>query len=254
MSLPWKSELRLRIGTRWCEAAVLSPWKRKALFSARVEAAGAQFVTGALKALRDQGADPLPTQARVLLEDELVYLARLPASLPWSRLREAAAEHFARALGRVDLRIDANALPGDGGWIAAAWEQPEHDALREELAAHGVRLVHAQPALLADLSAVAAQVPDDAIVVAPRDAGMTIVRVRGGGPTDLSWERCDMGEPASVDARVNAFRRLAAGDGEASVVVMVRSQGDAAAWQAMAARHQGKVVACQGSAAGEVTA
>jgi hypothetical protein len=52
---------------------------------------------------------------------------------------------------------------------------------------------------------------DDAVLVLPRDEGVTLLRLIHGEPVDLSWERLDSEDASSLERRVRAFARLPQG-------------------------------------------
>ncbi len=205
MSVPWKSELQLRMSRRGCIAEVRAPWSREV--RGRAEAGGdAAAITAAVHALRAQGATALPSRARVLVADEQVYLSLLPGKLQWRQAQAAAIDHFAQMLGSRDLMVQTAPLPGGETWLAGAIEPALVQAWQEALAAEGVALTELQLALVDDLRAIAPEVGERAILALLREEGMTLLRIEGGCPTALRWERCDPNAQHGVEQRLLAFR------------------------------------------------
>lgn len=238
MSRPWKSELSIRLARSACVVQLRAPWSRRVLAQAQAEGAAAQALPAALAALRAQGHDPLPAQARLLVPDERVYLSLRPEALSWRAARLEASTHFAAVLGRQDLHVQVTALPVGTAWLAAALEPADLQDWQHALAEAGVRLVHVQLALLDDLRHVAAQVADEAVVALMREEGMTLLRVAGGVPVGLSWERCDPRVLRLAEQRLLAFQ-TAAGDSDATPLWMLcRSPAQCAQWQGLAESHR----------------
>ncbi|WP_341888614.1 hypothetical protein [Variovorax sp. YR752] len=238
MSRPWKSELSIRLGRSACMVQLCAPWSRRVLAQAQAEGAAADALPAALAALRAQGHDPLPVQARLLVPDERVYLSLRPAAGSWRMARQEASTHFAAVLGRQDLHVQVMALPVGSAWLAAALEPGDLQDWQRALADAGVRLAHVQLALLDDLRRIAAQVADDAVVALMREEGMTLLRVQAGVPVALSWERCDPRVLRLAEQRLLAFQGAGGGSDAMPLWMLCRSPAQCAQWQDLAEGHR----------------
>jgi len=238
VSLPWKSELRLRLGREGCTAQVLAPWSRRLLAEARAEGRAPGSIAAALQALRAQGQDPLPRHARLLVPDEHAYLSLRPAQSHWQQARQDAGAHFAQALGRQDLMVQVTALPSGAAWLAAALEPGDLQAWRRPLEDAGIDLAHVQLTLLDDLRHVARHVGDSAIVALLREEGMTLVRVAAGTPVELSWERCDPHSLRCIEQRLLAFQNTGADTKPDPLWMLCRCEAQREAWQQLARAHR----------------
>lgn len=237
MSRPWKSELRVQLGRGVTAVAGCAPWSRRVIAQTRAEGAPAQALPAALAALRERCGGTLPPQARLLVPDELVYFTLVTGSTGWSSARQAAAHHFAAMLGRQDLVVQVAALPGHDAWLAAAIEPADLQAWQQALAGAGVRLAHVELQLLDDLRHIAAEVPDEAIVALLREEGTTLVRVEGGAPVELHWERCDPRALRLVEQRLLAFQGGIVSSQPPSVWMLCRAAEQRDHWQHMAKAH-----------------
>lgn len=238
MSLPWKSELQLRLTRNGCGAEVLAPWSRRVLASAQAEGRAPASIAAALQALRAQGHDALPRQARLLVPDEHAYLSLRPPLGHWQQAQQDAVTHFAQALGRQDLLVQVSAMAGGAAWLAAAIDPADLQAWQAPLTEAGITLSHVQLALLDDLHHIAEQVGERAIVALLREEGMTLVRVADGTPVDLCWERCDPHSLRCIEQRLLAFQNTGSDDSPDPLLMLCRSQAQREAWHPLARAHR----------------
>jgi hypothetical protein len=211
VSLLLKSELRLRMGPQRCEAGIWrAGLKARRIGSARADGLDEHPVEQVLNALLSQGHD-LPSVASVLVEDELLYYATLPAAGRWGRANEWARAYFAEAVTDTPLLIETSLAPGGRTWIAAALDAAWLEQLRDALGAHDIELRHVHCALFEDLDRIHGEFSGaDGMVVMLRGEGVTLVGIQGGCVADISWERCDLAESAALVSRVKGYRmRLA---------------------------------------------
>lgn len=242
MSLRWKSELRVRLGREASTVQVLAPWSRRVRAECSAAGTAGAALAVALQRLREQGLNPLPTQARLLVPDEHAYLSLRPLQATWALTRQDAAEHFARALGRQDLRVQVAVLPGHRTVLAAAIEPSDLDAWSQPLVAAGVAVVHVELALIDDLNSIAAAVGNQAIVALLREEGMTVLRIAGGIPVDISWERCDPHASTCMEQRLMACQLTGDATKPDRLVLLCRSQAQRSAWQLRAQGHRWKLL------------
>lgn len=232
MSLPWKSELRIDLRQRSCRAAIASgPWPLRARRSARADGAAPMSLTHSIEALQrglsQSGASTLPRRARLTIPDERVFYSLLPAEGSWREQRSRAQAHFAGALGRQGLSIQATLLPGGRRWLVAAVEATDLQAWRQALQGAGVTLSHVHPALVEDLRHVAnSPTHPSSLIVLLRDEGAMFVRLDQGSPCALSWERFDPGHPGALARRTHAFALGAPGADDDAPVVLVPANDD----------------------------
>lgn len=208
MSLPWKSELHLRLGHERCELSLQQgwPWRRERLWAGTGQGVGRAAVDDALGQLAATGAD-LPARAHLVIEDDCVYYALLPAGLRWAEAHERAERHFADALGTSALQVELALAPGGQDWIAAAIASSDFDAWLDALEERQIEAGRIRLALLEDLGRVRRHIPADADVIAlVRDQGSTVLQMERGRLSGLSWERIDWHEPALLLQRLAACR------------------------------------------------
>jgi hypothetical protein len=204
----WKSELRLELRINGCQAELRGPGLgRRLIASASASGRGAAAISAALSALRlADDIALLPADARLTVADEYVCYALLDTRVSAQQALEDATSQFSDALGRNDLLVQVSPLPGGSGWLAAALLEADLNAWADALADAGVRLQHLHPALVSDLSAVASQIDeDDAVIALLRDQGATLVRLDGGVPAALAWERFDTEDRGLLDLRLQTF-------------------------------------------------
>ena len=237
MSRPWKSELRVQLRRGSTAVQCLAPWSRQVLGEAGGQGVAATSLPQALAALRERLPEPLPTQARLLVPDELAYLSLVESGGGWAAAHRAAVNHFAATLGRLDLVVQVAAMPGGRHWLAAAIEPADLQAWQRALADAGVRLAHVELQLLDDLRRLAHQLPDDAIVALLRDEGSTLVRVARGTPVELRWERCDLRVRLLVEQRVKAFQSASAASPPPGVWLLCGSDAQHGQWTQAASEH-----------------
>lgn len=238
MSLPWKSELQLRLGRDGCAAEVRAPWSRRVLAQAQAPGRAPASIAAALQALRALGHETLPRQARLLVPDEHAYLSLRPPLGRWQQAHQDALAHFAQVLGRQDLLVQVSAIAGGAAWLAAAIDPADLKAWQAPLAEAGIALAHVQLALLDDLHHIAAQVGERAIVALLREEGMTLVRVADGAPIDLCWERCDPHSLRCIEQRLLAFQNTGSDAKPDPLLMLCRSQAQREAWHQLARAHR----------------
>lgn len=205
MSLLLKSELRLRIGARHCVAEV---WRAgvAARLAGRVytQDENPNLVEAALAALEVRGMS-LPTRAVLSVEDELLYFATLPATLPAKAALVAAREHFSAALGEHELLVGVTLAASGERWLASALPAELLDTWQFALSERDITLAAVQPAVLQDLSALGVKAQfENGLVVMLRAEGLSFLTVEPAGITDLSWERRDLADLTALAARVQA--------------------------------------------------
>lgn len=237
MSLPWKSELQLRLQRGRCEARLLAPWSRRVLAEAEALGTPPGSIGAALQGLAAQG-QALPAQARLLVPDEHTYLALRPPCIRWEKARDEARAHFEQTLGRSDLLVQVTPLPRAAGWLAAALEPADLAAWRDALAAARVQLASVRLALLDDLAHVAPRAPDDASIALLRDEGMSLLRLAGGVPVEICWERCDPHSLHCMEQRLLAFQKVGAGNRPGPMLVLCRDEAQREVWRRVARAHQ----------------
>lgn len=237
MSLPWKSELSISVGRHGCTARVLSAWTRRNVAETVAPGGPSDSIDAALKALVALGHDPLPRAARLSIADEQVYLALRPAQPTWQQAHHDAIAHFAAVLGRQDLLVQVIPLPGLQGWLAAAVEPADVAGWKEALARFKVELRHLGLTLLADLQQLAARIDDATVLVLLRDEGATLIRIAGGVPVEIAWERGDAQRASSLEARLVAFTQALEGRPKVPVTLLCRTTLQLAAWQTVSRTH-----------------
>lgn len=237
MSRPWKSELRVRLGRSSSVVQRLSPWSRRLIDEVRSPGAPAQALPAALAALRERSQEPLPTQARLLVPDELVYLSLMDSDGGWPAAHRAALSHFAATLGRPDPVVQVVALPPGRQWLAAAIEPGDLQSWQRALGEAGVHLAHVELQLLDDLRHLSEQVPDEAIVALLRDEGSTLMRIERGTPVELRWERCDPRALRLIEQRLMAFQGGIVSSQPPAVWMLCSSDAQYAHWEHMAQAH-----------------
>ncbi|MBK6853751.1 MAG: hypothetical protein IPG93_19755 [Burkholderiales bacterium] len=208
MSRIWKSELRLELRINGCQAELRGPGLgRRLIASASASGRGAAAISAALSALRlADDIALLPADARLTVADEYVWYALLDTRASAQQALDDATSQFSDALGRNDLLVQVSPLPGGSGWLAAALLEADLNAWADALADAGVRLQHLHPALVSDLTEVASKVSeDDAVIALLRDQGATLVRLDGGVPAALAWERFDIDDRGLLDLRLQTF-------------------------------------------------
>ena len=238
MSPLWKSELLVRPGRAECRVQVRSAWRREVLGECSAAGAGAAAIGVAVAGLAAQGTGRLPGRARLLVPDEMAYIALLPASAAWHTAQAAAAAHFAAVLGRHDLIVQVAAMPGSRWWLAAAIEPADLAAWRQVLAEHGVALDAVELALLHDLRAIARHVDDRSVVALLRDEGVMLLRVHDGAPVALSWERCNPHSQPCIEQRLFAFAQTDDGAKPDPLILLCRSAAQHDEWQRLAKAHR----------------
>jgi hypothetical protein len=211
VSLRWKSELAATLGRGRCHVEV-----QPGLFGLRSSAQGAgtgdapAAIAAALQALLAQAEAGLPKHANLTVPDECVYYALLPATSPWSKRHEIAAQHFAESLGRQDLRVRISLVDAGRSWLAAAIDEADRLAWAQPFVDAGVALRSIRPALIADLERLAPDIPSDGVTVMVRDEGVMLLVIAADELVELRWERCD---ESDFEQRVEAFARAASKGG-----------------------------------------
>lgn len=232
MSLQLRNELRLRLGPRRCEAAI---WRAgvqtRCAGRASAEGGGTEAIEKALAELVAQG-HRLPTRASLCVEDEFLYFATLPATGPWSEAHADAIDYFEAMVGAEDLLVETSLAPCGTTWVAVAIDSGRVEGWRAVLAAHDIEMLHVRAALLEDLWTVRSEVPHgDGLVALLRQEGATVVTLREGCISNISWERCDLDELQSLGQRLMGCRTRfvqAAGVDTTAVMPMLLVPQDAA--------------------------
>lgn len=201
-----RTELRLRLSARRAEATLWrTGWRARCLaqhaFEPREDA-----VAEALRAFDDRGLGPV-RQARICLDDGLLYFALLPALGPWRTADGAARAHFAAQLGDEELVVACTLTPDGQRWLAVAAPAAVLQPLRDTLAQRSVALRELSAGLLDDLHAHRGELPRDGVVGLLRDEGAMLVGLRAGSIGSLAWERCDPTATPELERRVAAFGR-----------------------------------------------
>lgn len=239
MSLLLRSELRLRVGARRCQADLWGAgWRTRASVSTVAEGEG-DVVAEALALLTARGA-ALPARAVVVLEDELLYYALLPAERAWGRGDDLARRYFAEVLGDRELNVSASLAPCGRHWMAVAAESATLGEVSEHLARHGVTLRRAGAALFEDLHALRQRLPSDGVVIWVRDQGLMAMRRHASSWVEMHWNRCDSWQPEVVGAQIDAALHrhgpaAAAPTGQPVPVLVVAQRGEQATRLAPAA-------------------
>lgn len=227
MSLPWRSELRLELRQRHCDAALANgPWPLRARRRVRVHGDTPNTLAQAVQALRADAqaakSQALPSRARLTVPDERVFYALVDADGSWHAQRARVQDHFAELLDRRELALQATLLPGGRRWLVAALDAVDLRHWNDALAAIGIGLAHVHPALIEDLRRMAAQpIHASAMVVLLRDEGAMFLRLRDGVPGALSWERFGTAHAAALSRRVHAFELSTPADVPDAPVVVV---------------------------------
>ncbi len=238
MSQLWKSELRLRLERTRCSAQVLAPWSRRVLAQTQVWGPPPASIGTALESLRGQYKDELPRQARLIVPDELAYLALRPPRGSWALAMQDAREHFARTIGRRDLHVQVVPMPGAQHWLAAAIDPADLGPWQRLLAQAQIAVVHVHLGLVDDLRAIAPQIGDNALLALLRDEGVTMLRVSHGAPVELAWERCDADSLRCIEQRLLAFQNLAEHRVPERMAILCRDEAQRSLWRAVARGHQ----------------
>lgn len=226
MSLRFKSELRLSLRMRSCQAELLpAGWNTRPIAVASGSGEGASALTAALSALRLADIEELPRQAALTVADEWLYYLLLDEDLGWSQALQEATLRFAADLGRDDLRVQVTPLNHGERWLAVAAAEPDVAAWTEALALSGVQLRSLNAALVEDLRRLAPQIPEnDAVLALLREEGMSLVLIRDGLPTQLAWERFDAADAVTMEQRLRAFVRSVPQADECVVYLLPESQ------------------------------
>lgn len=208
MSLRQKSELRLHLGSAHCKAALWrTRWRARCLARVQLFGRSVASLDQAIDALVAAG-HRLPTTATLVVEDELVYLAAVPANVDWRQARASAADYFAATTGLGDLLVQASLAPGGRCWLAVAMDATLVKGWREALENRGIELRHLRVGLFEDLDLLcAAESLHDGALVLLRREGASFLTLRAGAITDIGWERCQVDEGADLLARVRAHRQ-----------------------------------------------
>lgn len=229
MSLRFKSELRLELRMRSCQAELLPPgWQTRPAAVASGTGEGASALNAAMSALRLADVDELPGKASLTVADEYLYYRLIDADLSWSEALQEAVAAFTEDLGRDDLRVQVIPLKNGQRWIAAAVPEADVTAWSESLALAGVRLSHLHGALVEDLRQLASQIPDDdAVIALLREEGMSLVKLQDGVPAVLAWERFDASDSVTMEQRLRAFVRSVTPSANAECVVYLLPESKA---------------------------
>lgn len=207
MSPLLKSELRLRIGARHCVAEV---WQAglaaRCVARVTVQDEPQSPVDAALNALAAKGM-ALPRRAVLLVEDELLYFATLPATKGLKQGLLAAREHFGSALPEQEMVVEVALLNDGRNWLATALPADLLDAWRLALSAHDVRLESAQLAIQQDLSTLLSAHPvRDGLVAIFGSEGVGFVTLNKAAVAALRWERHDLSDLAGLASRLQALQ------------------------------------------------
>lgn len=229
MSLRFKSELRLQLRMRSCQAELLPPgWRQRPVAVASGTGEGAAALSAALSALRLADVQDLPHRASLTVADEYLYYRLLDEPLSWTEALNEATAGFVEDLGRDDLRVQVTPLLNGQRWLAAAVAEDEAVGWSETLALAGVKLVHLHGALVEDLRALATQIPEDVAVLALlREEGMSLVCLKDGVPAQLAWERFEASDAVTMEQRLRAFVRTAALPADTECVVYLLPESKA---------------------------
>jgi hypothetical protein len=237
VSLPWKSELTLRLSRQQCEATLAQPWSRRVMHEVKAQGDPAASIPGALYLLLGACGDSLPGRARLLVADEYAYLRLRPARPTWSDALRDAREHFEPILGDADCRVQVAQWPMGPWWLAAAMHGADLEAWAAAAALRGVVFDSVEPALLEDLRALAPRVGDRGVLALLRDEGVALVRISGGAPVELAWERCDPHAPRCIEHRVLAFQNAPAGEQPDPLAMVCRDEAQADIWKPQASAY-----------------
>ncbi|MDP4300543.1 hypothetical protein [Leptothrix discophora] len=226
MSLRFKSELRLNLRMRSCQAELLPPgWNSVPSAVASGSGEGATALSAALSALRLADIQELPRQAALTVGDEYLYYQLLDADLGWGQALQEATMRFSADLGRDDLRVQVVPLQQGERWLAVAAPEPDVQAWSEALALSGVQLQSLHAALVEDLRRLAPQIPEnDAVLALLREEGMSLVHIRDGVPAQLAWERFEAADAVTMEQRLRAFVRSVPKADECVVYLLPESQ------------------------------
>lgn len=208
-----KSELRLRIGHEHCELGLWQglPWRLGCVQQVQGQGSGRAGIDAALAQLAGDGV-LLPSRARLVIEDDLVYYTLLPAGLNWGDVHARAERYFDEALGLPDLQVEVALAPGGQFWIAAALPGAELDPWLDALEERQIEVASLRLALLEDLRRLRRLVAPEATTLAlVREHGALVLGLEGGVLERLSWERLDWHDVGVLLGRLNALRGPAMG-------------------------------------------
>jgi len=229
VSLRLRSELRLHLSQGRCAAEVWpAGWSRLPRAAICVEGEG-DLVAKVLARLVAERVR-LPQQVHLVLADELLFYALLPADAAWGQAGAHARRYFEGALGGEELQIALTLSPCGRRWIAVAVEAAQMLRVTEPLAVHGLRLVATESALLRDIDGLGSRVPTDGVLVVVRTWGTMLLRRERRGWTELSWERCTLQAPGELVRRIAALAARhahAAGHAAAPVLVALENAQEA---------------------------
>jgi hypothetical protein len=220
VSLRLKSELRLRLGAQRCDAEVWNAGLRaRCVAQAHADGPPASAVDQTVTTLLAEGR-ALPAGAAVLLDDEMIFFALLPAARGgWAEAQTAARAHFEEKLGIDDLAVETGLLPGGKTWLSLALPAEELTTLQDTLSAHGIRLQQVQSALVDDLRHISASGGGGTrLLVLLRTEGATVIWLHQSDIVNIAWERFDWKLTDAVVARVQGHAALLsaqAGPGDA---------------------------------------
>lgn len=237
MSLPWKSDLTLRLSRLQCTATLAEPWSRRVVHEVTAQADAPGSVTLALDRLAAACGTALPGRARLLVADEYAYLRLRPALPKWSDALRDARGHFEQILGDADCRVQVAQWPMGSWWLAAAMHGADLESWASAAAVHGVVFDRVEPALLEDLRDLAPRVGDRGVLALLRDEGVALVRISGGVPVELAWERCDPHAPRCIEHRVLAFQKAPASAQPDPLAMVCRDEEQAGIWKPQASAY-----------------
>jgi len=203
VSLRLRSELHFRVGARHCSAQAWSAGLGgQPVAEATVDDWHADPLAEAWTRLRsslDAGAVPHPRRAKIWIDDELLYMGQLPATLSRAQAQAAAHQFFTQALLNESLHT-AVSLSADGAsWFTFALPMSQLAAWQGMLDESSIKVFSATPAALLDLQRLGShlQTQDELVVMAGAE-GLRFADHCGSGVRHLFWERCDTRDAQEV--------------------------------------------------------
>lgn len=237
MSLRPRSELHLRLGARRCEAEVWHAGfaRRPALRLAcqAGEPGVGDDLLGTVLARLEAERVKLPRRASLVVDDDSLYHALLPADAAWGSGEAHARRYFEGALDAAELLVAVALAPCGRRWLAVALERAWVAAVEARLAQHGVKLGGVSAAVFEDLDTLGRSLPPEGWVALVREAGLVLLRREAGAWTDLRWERCD---GLVADAVARPLDARARRDAAAAVLLVAEHPRQAESLAALAAQ------------------
>jgi hypothetical protein len=213
VSLRWGNELLVRLGALHCEAQLIARagLAHKTVAACTVEGTGPSMVSAALGRLVALG-HVLPRQARLLLEEDLLYLCVVDADADGAQTdaqaRNVAAGRLSQSLGKSigELQVEVTLLDGGRAWLASAADIAVLDPALDALQPFAVEARRVGVAALEDLRLVRSLIPREANTLALlRERGLSLLGFERGRLVSIEWEHLDWRHRETLFERLSAY-------------------------------------------------